>query len=65
MQEATEEQRHRAKQEEWLKRKMNEKQSATAPTPVKKPKSTHGADIRSESSQFCVYVKNNPKTIHI
>ena len=50
MQEAIEEQRCREKQEEWLKRKMNEKQSATAPTPVKKPKFTHGASIRSESN---------------
>ena len=54
MQEAIEEQRHREKQEEQLKRKMNEKQSATAPTPVKKPKSSHGAAIRSESSKVCV-----------
>ena len=33
MQEAIEEQRHREKQEEWVKRKMNENQSGTAPTP--------------------------------
>ena len=57
MQHATEEQRHREKQEEWLKRKMNEKQAGTSPTPVKKPKSTHGAAIRSESRNVCVLCK--------
>ena len=56
MQEAVEEQRHREK-EEWLKRKMNETQSGTAPTPVKKPKSTHGAAIRSGSSKVGVLCK--------
>ena len=54
MQEAIEEQIPREKQEEWLKGKMNEKQSRTAPTPVKKLMSTHGAVIRSESSKVCV-----------
>ena len=53
--EAVEEQRYKEKQE-LLKRKADEKKARTAPPPVKRTKSTHGAAIRS-GSQVCAVCK--------
>ena len=54
--EALEEQRCKEK-EDWLKKKVDEKKAGTAPPPVKRTKSTHGAAITSET-KVCIIQKS-------